>query len=73
MPPDIFISFAHVDDQSFANQQQGWITHFTNHLRNELNRRMGRKDNYHFWKDFRLQGNDAVTPEIEQQVTQANK
>ncbi|QTR49112.1 toll/interleukin-1 receptor domain-containing protein [Candidatus Thiothrix anitrata] len=72
MPPDIFISFAHVDDQPVANQQQGWITHFTNHLRNELNRRMGRKDNYHFWKDFRLQGNDAVTPEIEQQVTQAN-
>ena len=33
---------------------------------------MGRKDNYSFWKDFRLQGNDAVTPEIEQQVTQAN-
>ncbi|MBU0656716.1 MAG: toll/interleukin-1 receptor domain-containing protein [Gammaproteobacteria bacterium] len=72
MPPDIFISFAHVDDQPVANQKQGWITHFTNDLRGELNRRMGRKDNYHFWKDFRLQGNDAVTPEIEQQVTQAN-
>ncbi len=69
---DIFVSFAHVDDQPVANQQQGWITHFTNDLRGELNRRMGRKDNYHFWKDFRLQGNDAVTPEIEQQVTQAN-
>lgn len=69
---DIFVSFAHVDDQPVANQQQGWITHFTNDLRGELNRRMGRKDNYHFWKDFRLQGNDAVTPEIEQQVRQAN-
>ncbi|UJS23069.1 toll/interleukin-1 receptor domain-containing protein [Thiothrix winogradskyi] len=69
---DIFVSFAHVDDQPVANQQQGWITHFTNDLRGELNRRMGRKDNYHFWKDFRLKGNDAVTPEIEQQVTQAN-
>lgn len=68
---DIFVSFAHVDDQPVANQQQGWITHFTNDLRGELNRRMGRKDNYHFWKDFRLQGNDAVTPEIEQQVRHA--
>jgi len=40
-------------------------------LRNELSRKLGRKDNYNFWKDFRLQGNDAVTPEIEEQVTQA--
>ena len=69
--PDIFLSFAHVDDQPFANQEKGWITHFTNHLRNELSRKLGRKDNYSFWKDFRLQGNDAVTPEIEQQVKDA--
>ena len=68
---DIFVSFAHVDDQPVANQEKGWITHFTNDLRGELNRRMGRKDNYSFWKDFRLQGNDAVTPEIEQQVRHA--
>jgi hypothetical protein len=69
--PDIFLSFAHVDDQPFANQGKGWITHFTTHLRNELSRKLGRKDNYSFWKDFRLQGNDAVTPEIEQQVKDA--
>jgi hypothetical protein len=68
---DIFISFAHVDDQPFAHQEKGWITHFTNHLRNELSRKLGRKDNYSFWKDFRLQGNDAVTPEIEKQVAEA--
>ncbi len=71
MSSDIFVSFAHVDDQPFADQEKGWITHFTTHLRNELSRKLGRKDNYSFWKDFRLQGNDAVTPEIEQQVTQA--
>lgn len=69
--PDIFVSYAHVDDQPFANQEQGWITHFTHHLRGELSRRLGRKDNYSFWKDFRLRGNDAVTPEIEQQVKAA--
>jgi hypothetical protein len=69
--PDIFLSFAHVDDQPFANQEKGWITHFTTHLRNELSRKLGRKDNYSFWKDFRLHGNDAVTTEIEQQVAEA--
>lgn len=70
--PDIFVSYAHVDDQPFAEGEKGWITHFSHHLRTELNRRMGRRDNYSFWKDFRLSGNDGVTPEIEQQVTQAN-
>ena len=64
---NIFISFAHVDDEPTVGEK-GWITLFTNALSAELSRRMGRSDNYSFWKDFRLRGNDAITPEIEQQI-----
>lgn len=68
---DIFISYAHVDNQPFSNGENGWISHFTNHLNNELSRKLGRKDSYSFWQDFRLQGSDAITPEIEKQVKEA--
>jgi len=69
--PDIFVSYAHVDNQPLHNQAHGWVTHFINNLRDALAQRLGRKDSYSLWQDVRLQGNDAVTPEIEQQVREA--
>lgn len=65
---DIFVSYAHVDDLPVANQEKGWITHFTNDLQIQLSRKLGRREYFNLWKDFRLKGSDAVTPEIEKQV-----
>lgn len=66
--PDIFISYAHIDDQLYANERKGWVTHFFNNLRNEVTSKIGRAEFCDLWKDFRLSGNTAITPEIEQQL-----
>ena len=69
--PKVFISYAHVDNQPPHGQNDGWISHFVQNLRNETNRRMGRADDYELWMDFRLKTSDAVTPEIEKQLQEA--
>ena len=68
----IFISYAHVDNQPVHGQEQGWISHFIHNLGNETARAMGRSENYSLWMDFKLNTNDAVTPEIEQQLREAD-
>ncbi|MEZ5477741.1 MAG: toll/interleukin-1 receptor domain-containing protein [Thiolinea sp.] len=67
----IFISYAHIDNQPFQDGMDGWISCFVRHLRAETNRRMGRPDDYSVWMDFKLKTNDTVTPEIEQQLRNA--
>lgn len=67
----VFVSYAHVDNQAFSGEEKGWITHFVNNLRGEVNRRIGREENYSLWMDFRLKGNDELTPELEKQVKAA--
>lgn len=62
---DIFISFAHLDNQPVTQGEKGWITHWVTHLRNEVGRKLGRAEYLNLWMDFRLQGNQAITPEIE--------
>lgn len=65
---DIFISFAHQDNKPIAEGEKGWITHWVTHLRNEVGRKLGRAEYLNLWMDFRLQGNHAVTPEIESKL-----
>ena len=37
----IFISYAHIDNQPLSPEQQGWITRFHNTLQGFLNTRLG--------------------------------
>ena len=67
----VFVSYAHVDNQAFSGEEKGWITYFVNNLRGEVNRRIGREENYSLWMDFRLKGNDELTSELEKQVKAA--
>ncbi|MFY9261274.1 MAG: toll/interleukin-1 receptor domain-containing protein [Gallionella sp.] len=69
---DIFISYAHIDNQPFSEGEKGWISHLINHLRNELSRKMGRAENYELWMDFRLKGSDELTPAIEDQLVKTH-
>lgn len=66
--PDIFVSYAHVDNKPFSGLETGWITHFVTNLQLMINSKIGRAEDYSLWQDFRLQGNTAITPEIETQV-----
>jgi len=65
---DIFVSYAHVDNVPFAGAEKGWVTTFISNLKNELGRQLGRADAYSLWMDYELRGNEAVTPDIDQQL-----
>lgn len=70
--PDIFISFAHVDNTPCSGETEGWITHFFRNLCNEVNRLVGRAEDCRVWMDHCLKGSDEVTPEIEKQLNDAH-
>jgi TIR domain len=48
---DIFISYAHADDQPRMDQSEGWVTTLVRHLNNGLARRVGRDDAISVWFD----------------------
>ena len=58
----LFISYAHIDNQPFTPEQQGWVTRFHGSLEAVLSMRLGRKAE--IWRDRKLTGNDVFADEI---------
>ena len=65
---DLFISYAHIDNEPLTPEQQGWITRFHASLEALLSMRIGSKAR--IWRDNRLQGNDVFAAEIVDQFSQ---
>ena len=65
--PDLFISYAHIDDQPLSQEQLGWVTKFHQDLESMLRMRMGK--DVEVWRDEKLQGNDIFGDEIVQQFS----
>lgn len=61
----VFISYAHIDNEPLTEKQQGWITRFHTSLSAMLSMRIGRKAD--IWRDSKLSGNDIFADEILQQ------
>ena len=67
---DVFISYAHVDDQAFMpaaglEHSSGWVSTLVHHLKNELGQKIGRSDAVSVWFDSQnLRGNHELTDEI---------
>lgn len=61
----VFISYAHIDNEPLTPNQQGWITRFHASLSAMLSMRLGRKAD--IWRDVKLTGNDIFADEIVQQ------
>lgn len=60
---DIFISYAHIDNQPLAEGQRGWITSFHQALEIRLSQLLG--DRPEFWRDeAKLRGNDYLNDTI---------
>ncbi|MBP9804697.1 MAG: TIR domain-containing protein [Candidatus Accumulibacter sp.] len=53
---DVFISYAHLDNQAFVEGQAGWISRFDRALKIRLGQLLGREPR--IWRDPKLQGND---------------
>ena len=62
---NLFISYAHIDDQPLNPGEKGWITRFHATLKAFLGMRMGREAK--IWRDEKLQGNDVFSSEIVEQ------
>ena len=56
---DIFISYAHVDNDPLAEGQEGWITLLEQRLRKRLRQLLG--EDLKLWRDPKLQGNDVFS------------
>ena len=65
---DLFISYAHIDNQPLTPEQKGWVTRFHASLEALLSMRMG--GNARIWRDNKLQGNDIFDKEIVEQFPQ---
>ena len=68
---DIFVSYAHVDDQPFIDaatgqeRATGWVATFVRHLKNELAQKVGRADAVSVWLDaHNLRGHHPLNEEI---------
>jgi hypothetical protein len=59
---DVFISYAHIDNGTISEEQQGWITILHRALELRLSQLLGKKPK--IWRDLKLQGNDEFDEEI---------
>lgn len=59
---DIFISYAHIDDEALIEGEKGWITEFHRALEVRLSQLLGERPN--IWRDSRLDGNHIFSNEI---------
>lgn len=66
---DIFISYAHIDDQPLDAEEKGWISKFHRVLGVKLGQLMG--ESPRIWRDPKLKGNDIFDEEIVQQFKNA--
>jgi len=63
-PHDIFVSYAHVDNELLPGETDGWVTQLIATLEVYLRQKLGRREKYTLWRDPDLPGNVSVTPEI---------
>ena len=61
---DVFVSYAHVDDELLPGERHPWVSYFIDKLGKGLAMKLGRPDNFDLWTDHRLGGNMPITPTI---------
>ena len=71
MSDDVFISYAHVDDQALAPDEEGWVTALVKRLQIRLAQKLGRREAFSLWMDQQLSGNEPLTPQILERLRQA--
>ncbi|ETR67724.1 MAG: TIR protein [Candidatus Magnetoglobus multicellularis str. Araruama] len=61
----IFISYAHVDDKGFGDNDKGWVTTLVDALQTKLAEYLGREEYFDLWQDKnKLHGNDLIQDTI---------
>ncbi len=62
---DLFVSYAHADDEPVAGAEQGFVSQLVSDLRKEAGRKVGSALDV-WWDHHQLAGDSPVTPEIVQ-------
>ena len=70
-PHDIFVSYAHVDNDCLPGEDEGWVTQLIAALEFYLRQKLGRREKYSLWRDPELPGNVPLTPEILETVRES--
>jgi archaellum component FlaC len=65
---DIFISYAHVDNERLPGADAGWVTTLVSALKKSLAQKLGRADSYSLWMDYQLRGHQPVNADIYEQL-----
>jgi hypothetical protein len=65
---DIFVSYAHVDNEPLGGADTRWVTNLITGLKPLLGQKLGRADAYSLWMDYELRGHEALTPHILEQL-----
>jgi hypothetical protein len=59
---DVFISYAHNDDDVYAHESLGWVTRLHQDLAHRVRNYLG--SDIHFWRDIEIRNNDEFTNKI---------
>jgi len=65
---DVFVSYAHVDNEPFTGAKKGWVTTLINSLAILLGKKLGRVDAFSLWMDDELRENQTVPFQIIEQL-----
>ncbi len=63
---DLFVSYAHIDDQALSEGQKGWISSFHRALEIRLGQLLGKQPR--IWRDPKLAGNDYFADKLEERL-----
>lgn len=61
---DVFVSYAHVDDEPEPGETKGWVTTLVSSLKTKLAQKLGRSDAFSLWMDHELLGHAGVSHQI---------
>ena len=64
---DVFVSYAHNDNEPYVDGDLGWVKNLIKALNIGLVQAVG-KNTVDIWMDYKLQGNDPVTPTIMEEL-----
>ena len=70
--PDIFISYAWVNDEKPPGVDRGWVTTLVMFLKDLLAEKLGRRESFWLWWDHQLPRNRPLTPELEAKVRETS-
>jgi hypothetical protein len=68
---DIFISYAHVNNQRASEGEEGWVTQFQKHFEVQLSTLVGRMGLVKIWWDPELDGNQLFDRTIQERVNRS--